>query len=93
VLRELRPFILKPDEELVDITKTDFYKKTKAAMTPGDYLRELREANGLTLHEVGERLSVSAQYVHDMQSGTRGVSKDTAKRLGELFGVSPAVFI
>jgi DNA-binding transcriptional regulator YiaG len=97
ILREVRSryenFLVEDGEELVDVTETEWYRRTKASMTPADYLRHLREAQGLTLRELGARLEVSVQYLHDMEAGTRGIGKEKAKRLGELFNISPAVFI
>jgi plasmid maintenance system antidote protein VapI len=86
-------YLVEDGEELVDITETEWYRRTEASMKPGDYMRHLREAHDLTLREVGERLGVSIQYVHDMESGIRGVGKEKAKALGAMFNISPAVFI
>ena len=81
------------DDELVDYFKTDLHKEISASMTPGDKLRELRLATGMTLKAVGEKIEVTAYRVSDYEHGRREISKAIAKKLGEAFGVSPAVFI
>ena len=81
------------DDELIDYFKTDLHKEISASMTPGDKLRELRKACGWTLAVVGEKIGVTPYRVSDYESGQRSISKTIAKKLAELFGVSPAVFI
>jgi DNA-binding XRE family transcriptional regulator len=82
-----------PDDELIDISTTDWYKEMEKKMKPGDYLRHLREAHGLTQKALGEKLSTSAAHISDYETGQRTISKETAKKLAELFKVSPAIFI
>jgi len=79
--------------EKVNYFESALHRETAAKMEPGDYLHELREGAGWTLRKVGEAVGVAEQRVHDWETGYRAISKDRAKRLGEVFGVSPAVFI
>ncbi len=57
--------------------------------TPAEMLEFLMEQNELAPAD----LPLSANRVSEILSGTRGVSKEQAKKLGEFFHVSPAVFI
>jgi DNA-binding transcriptional regulator YiaG len=92
VLMGLRRFMAKPaDEELVEITGTEWYRSGE--MAPADYLRELRKAHRMTQAAVAERMNTSAQRVSDWEHGRRGISRKAAKQLAELFGVSPGVFV
>jgi DNA-binding XRE family transcriptional regulator len=80
-------------DELVDISTTDWYKKMQKRMTPGKYLRNFREATGTTQAGLGEKLNVSAARVSDFENDRRAISKAIAKKLADMFKVSPALFI
>jgi ribosome-binding protein aMBF1 (putative translation factor) len=82
-----------PDEELVDITTTEWYKDMEKKMKPKDYLKHLREAHGLTQKQVGEKIKTTAAHVSDYETGQRSISKSVAKQLGKIFKTSPAIFI
>jgi len=74
-----------PDDILVDVTETDWYKETEKRMTPGKYLRIYRENAGLTQTELGKKLGkLSRHYISALESGTRGISKDVAKKLAKI---------
>jgi len=81
------------DEVMIDYGKTDLHKEIAASMTPGEKLRELRLATGMTLKAVGDKIGVTFQRVNEYESGRYGISKTIAKKLAALFGVSPALFI
>ena len=82
------------DEELVDVTSMDWYKKADAATTPGDNLRAYRQLHHMTQEQLGEKLGrFSKQNVSNMEAGRRGISKDTAKKLGLIFKVDPSRFL
>lgn len=75
-----------PDDALVDVFETDWYKSRKKAMTPGKYMRIYRDNAGLTQEELGQKLGgLSRHYVSDLESGTRTISKAVAKALSGLF--------
>jgi len=82
-----------PDYEPVDITTTGWYKTMEAEMKPGDYLRNLREAHGLTQKTLGEKLNTNAAHVSDWETGQRTISKAVARKLGGFFNTSPGIFI
>jgi DNA-binding transcriptional regulator YiaG len=73
--------------------ETDLHKEISARMTPGKYLRNLREASGMTQKELGEKIGVSANYVSDWENGQRNISRFAAKKLSRLFNVNPGIFI
>ena len=82
------------DEELIDIFETDWYRDIKAGMTPGTYLKIYRENFGLTQAELGKRLgNVPRQHISNMECGSRNISLKTAKKLSQIFHVSPEKFI
>ncbi len=82
------------DDELVEITESDWYRSIKATMSPGGNMRVYRELHGMTQAELGAMLgSFSRQNVSNMENEHRPVSKAVAKRLAELFDVSVEKFI
>jgi antitoxin component HigA of HigAB toxin-antitoxin module len=82
-----------PDDELVDITTTEWYKNMEKEMKPMDYLKHLREIHGLTQKALGDNVGTNAAHISDYETGQRAISKEMAKKLGEIFKTSPATFI
>ena len=83
-----------PDEEAVNVFETAWYRDIKSKMTPGDNLKIYRENRGLTQAKLGEMLgAVPRQHISNMERGVRSISLKTARKLAELFKVSPEKFI
>jgi transcriptional regulator with XRE-family HTH domain len=81
-------------DQLVDILETDWYAQIKSKMTPGDNLKIYRENRGWTQAQLGEMLhAVPRQHISNMERGVRSISKKTARKLSQIFKVSPARFI
>ena len=81
-------------DELVDIFETEWYRSVKSGMTPGDNLRIYRENHGLTQARLGEMLGgVPRQHISNMEREVRSISLKTARKLAEIFRVSPDKFI
>lgn len=81
-------------DELIDVFETDWYRSVRSGMTPGDNLRIYRENHGLTQTRLGEMLGgVPRQHVSNMEREVRSISLKTARRLAEIFQVSPEKFI
>ena len=82
------------DEEHVNIFETDWYRSIKSGMTPGDNLRIYRENHGLTQARLGEMLGgVPRQHISNMEREVRSISLRTARKLAEIFKISPEKFI
>ena len=77
---------LSPDDTLVNVFETDWYKTRKKSMTPGKHMRIYRDNLGLTQEELGRKLGgLSRHYVSDLEAGTRAISKTVAKVLSDIF--------
>ena len=86
--------VIDADNESVDITETSFYRRMKKHMTPGKYLRVYRERAGWSQSELGDRIgNLQRQHVSRLERGKRGISKEMAKRLAELFSVPVDRFV
>ncbi len=82
------------DDELVEVTESDWYRSIESTMSPGENLRVYRELRGMTQAELGAKLGAfTRQNVSDMENGHRPISKAVAKRLADLFDVSVEKFI
>jgi len=83
-----------PDDELVDVFQTDWYKNTKKTMTPGTYMKIYRENRKMTQTELGKILGgLPRQHVSNMENGVRPISKKIAMKLAKAFDVSVEKFI
>ncbi|MBN1577390.1 MAG: helix-turn-helix transcriptional regulator [Chitinispirillaceae bacterium] len=81
------------DDELVDISTTDWYRQMRKDMTPGKSLKTLREVTNLTQAKIGEMIGIPTARISDFETGQRAISKVMAKKLAAVFNTSPAVFI
>lgn len=61
-------------------------------VSPVDMLHHLMEARNLTLKDIWHLFN-SKGVASEVLNGRRGISKAVAKKLGEYFHVSPALFI
>jgi len=91
----LRPYkveILHDDEEMIEVSETDWYRNLKP--TPGENMRASREKLGWTQAQLGVKLgNKTRHYVSAMETGARPISKVVALKLSEIFSVSVERFI
>ena len=81
-------------DDHVDVFETDWYRNVKSGMAPGDNLRTYRENHGWTQARLGELLGgVPRQHVSNMEREVRSISLKTARKLADIFQVSPGKFI
>jgi DNA-binding XRE family transcriptional regulator len=82
------------DDDIVDIFETDWYREIKSKITPGDTLKIYRQNHGLTQAQLGEMLGgVPRQQISNLERGYRAISIKTARKLAEIFKVSPEKFV
>lgn len=58
--------------------------KQSTIQTLGDFVRQERKNRGLTLAEMGEKLHITAQFVHDIERGRRYPSKTVLESLADV---------
>ena len=86
--------IVEEDEELVNIFETEWYQEISEATTPGDVLKIYRENVGMTQTELGQQLGgLTRQKISDMEHHRRGISKELAKKLSQIFNVPVERFL
>jgi DNA-binding XRE family transcriptional regulator len=82
------------DDELVEVTRSEWYRSLKERLTPGENMKLYREMHGLSQEELGRKLGrFSRQNISNMENGHRSISKATAKRLAQVFDVSVEKFL
>jgi addiction module HigA family antidote len=64
-----------------------------AAVHPGEVLQEEIAARGLTAHALGLKLCVPANRLTEIIAGKRGISPDTALRLGRYLSPGAAFWL
>ena len=81
-------------DEIVPVFETEWYRRIKSSMTPGDNLKIYRDNRGWTQAQLGEKLGgLPRQHISNMERGLRPISKNMAKRLAQIFEVPPSKFI
>lgn len=68
-------------------------KEVFSDVHPGMLLRGLRVKEGITQKELAERLGITQTRVSEMEKGTRNISIDMAKRIGEAYNISYKIFL
>jgi predicted transcriptional regulator len=93
--RRLFPNIVEEsdDEELIDISESDWYKKMKASITPGDSLRSLRTMREMKQTELAKKVGVEPRQISDMEKGRAPIGKKMAMRLGEALNMDYKHFL
>ena len=78
--------IINEKNELTDTTKSDWYKQIKLTSTPGKKIRIYRLNHNMTQEALGKALGkFKRHHISEMESGKRGISKETAIKLSKLF--------
>ena len=68
--------------------------KTLKPICPGQFIKEDWLAdNGLTQNSLARALKIPVSRLNDIIQGQRGITADTAVRLGRFFGTSPAFWL
>jgi DNA-binding transcriptional regulator YiaG len=93
-----KPLVDSSDGEAsVEFRKTEIYRAIEDRLTPGKWLKTLREANNLSQAQLGTMLGtakpVRAARISDWENDFRAISKPVAKSLAAMFHVSVDRFI
>jgi antitoxin HigA-1 len=66
---------------------------TRAAIHPGEHLKDELDELGISASELARQLRVPANRVTEIIAGERSVSAETAVLLGHWFGTSPSFWL
>jgi addiction module HigA family antidote len=67
--------------------------KFRSPTHPGVLIADMLEELGITQVELAKRLGIPLQRLNTIVKGKRGVSADTALRLGKVFGTTPELWL
>ncbi len=56
--------------------------------TPGDRIREAREAKGWTQEQLGDKAQISKGFLSDVENNKRNVSAENALKIADALGIS-----
>jgi antitoxin HigA-1 len=66
---------------------------TRTAIHPGEHLAEELKELGISAAELARQIDVPVNRVTGIINGQRGITADTALRLGHWFGTSPEFWL
>jgi DNA-binding XRE family transcriptional regulator len=97
VIREIRKRYpsaeVTPEEEAVDITTTDWWKKRQSIAHAGTILWTYRDNAGLTLEQLSKKSGIARPHLSEMENGKRPIGARTAKKLAAALSVDHRVFL
>jgi DNA-binding XRE family transcriptional regulator len=86
--------IIEEKDESVNLFDSDWFLNIGDSTTTGETVKIYRENNNLTQAQLGEKLgNFTRQNVSDIERGTRGISKNIARKLSSIFDVNIERFI
>ena len=86
--------ITEEKDESVNLFDSDWFLNIGDSTTTGETVKIYRENNNLTQAQLGEKLgNFTRQNVSDIERGTRGISKNIARKLSSIFDVNIERFI
>ena len=80
-------------DDCINLHDSDIYNDAVSEQTPSYNLKFYRKLNGLTQKELADELGIAKQYVSNMETDERSISRQMAKNLAGIFKVYPARFI
>lgn len=66
---------------------------TRPPVHPGEYIAETLEELDMSARELGQALHVSPNRITEIIRGRRGITADTALRLGRWLGTGPDIWM
>jgi DNA-binding XRE family transcriptional regulator len=81
------------DEELIEISKSKWFKEMEAKTTPGDSLHAMRTLRGMKQIELAKKIGVNPQQISDMEKGRAPIGKKMAMKIGEALNFSYKLFL
>jgi len=92
--RRLFPMIKEnDDDELIEVSESNWYKKMQATVKPGDTLRSLRTMRKMKRKELAEKLGIESRRISDMENGQVLIDKKMAMKLGKALNINYKHFL
>jgi len=68
-------------------------EKRLGRLTIGEFLRDWRMSEEMTLKEFGKRIGLSVANLCDIEKGRKGISPEKAEQIAKKIGVPPSLLI
>ena len=92
--RRLFPMIKEnDDDELIEISESNWYKKMQTTVKPGEALRSLRTMREMKQKELAEKLGIEPRQISDMETGRAPIGKKMAIKLGKALNINHKHFL
>lgn len=93
-IRKLYPSAkITPEDNSVDITTTDWWKKRNSTSHAGTMLWAYRDNAGLTVEQLSKLSGIARPHLSAMEKGTRAIGVLSAKKLASALGVDHRLFL
>ena len=80
-------------DENVEATSMEWFKEAEKRQTPANTLRFYRNLHKFTQAQLAERLHTSRQFISNMETGQKPISRKTANILAKIFNIDAGRFI
>mgnify|MGYP002623895536 FL=1 len=81
------------DDELVEASESEWYKRMSETWHPGYTLETRRENKGWTQRELSERTGIAIPNISLMEAGKRPIGARTARKLADALGCDAGDFL
>jgi plasmid maintenance system antidote protein VapI len=81
------------EDEAVDITTTEWWKRMEATSHAGTVLWTYRDNAALTLAHLSKLSGIAKSHLSDMENGKRAIGPRTAKKLFAALGIDHRMFL
>jgi len=80
-------------DEYIEVSTMNWYKEAEKRQTPAKTLRFYRILNKLTQAQLAEKIGTTKQFISNMETGQKPISRKTAYLLSEVFDIDAGRFI
>ena len=81
------------EDEAVDITTTEWWKKMEATSHAGTVLWTYRDNAGLTLDKLSKLSGIAKSHLSNMENGKRAIGPHSPRKLAAALGVDHRLFL
>ena len=86
--------ILKDEkDEYIEASSMEWFKEAEKRQTPAKTLRFYRTLHKLTQEQLAVKLNTSKQFISNMETGQKPISRKTAYMLADIFNIDASRFI
>ena len=81
------------DEDLIDVSESNWYKKMSSTVKPGDSLRSLRTMRKMKQTELAKKIGVEPRQISDIENGRAPIGKKMAMKISKVLDMDYRLFL